>query len=116
MFNIGGGEVLVILLVALIVLGPERLPGVVRQAGQFMGEIRKMSSGFQEEVRGAFDEVERASTNSSAKTTDAEPASGTMASEPDAPADTPDGSAAPAHEQPALEMPDQSNEEPPAVT
>lgn len=59
MFNVGGGEIFVILLVALIVLGPERLPSAVRQAGQFMGELRKLSSGFQRELKGAFDDAEK---------------------------------------------------------
>jgi sec-independent protein translocase protein TatB len=57
-FNVGGAEILVILLVALIVLGPDRLPQAVRQAGQFVGELRKMSAGFQNEIRGAFDDAE----------------------------------------------------------
>jgi len=48
--------VLVIALLALIVLGPQRLPDAARQVGQFMGEIRKLSSGFQREIRTAFDE------------------------------------------------------------
>jgi sec-independent protein translocase protein TatB len=56
MFNIGGGELLVILLVALIVLGPARLPSAARQVGQFMGELRRLSSGFQQELRDALDE------------------------------------------------------------
>src|SRR3972149_5216026 len=40
MFNIGGGEFLVIALVALIVLGPQRLPDAARQAGRAMAELR----------------------------------------------------------------------------
>jgi sec-independent protein translocase protein TatB len=55
MFNIGGGEVLVIALVALIVLGPQRLPDAARQVGKAMGELRRLSSGFQNEIKGAFD-------------------------------------------------------------
>ena len=58
MFNIGGGELLVILLVALLVLGPTKLPGAVREAGKWLGELRQMSSGFQSEVRRAFDEAD----------------------------------------------------------
>lgn len=56
MFNIGGGEMLVILLLALIVLGPQRLPDAARQIGKFMGELRRMSSGFQNELRSALDD------------------------------------------------------------
>jgi sec-independent protein translocase protein TatB len=58
MFNIGGGEVIVILLVALIVLGPQRLPGVARQAGKVLADLRRMSTGFQNELRTAFDDVD----------------------------------------------------------
>lgn len=56
MFNLGAGEVLVIMLLALIVLGPQRLPDAARQIGKFMGEIRRMSSGFQHELKTAFDD------------------------------------------------------------
>jgi sec-independent protein translocase protein TatB len=55
MFNVGGGELLVIMLVALIVLGPQRLPGAARQVGKVMGDIRRVSSGFQQELKDAFD-------------------------------------------------------------
>ncbi|MEO7430102.1 MAG: Sec-independent protein translocase protein TatB [Acidimicrobiales bacterium] len=58
MFNIGGGEFLVIALIALIVLGPQRLPEAARQAGKAMAELRRMSSGFQNEIKGAFTESE----------------------------------------------------------
>ena len=53
MGNLGGGEILVILLVALIVLGPTKLPSAVRQAGKFVGEIRRIGQGFQAELREA---------------------------------------------------------------
>ena len=55
MFNVGGAELLVILLVALLVLGPQRLPGAARQVGKVMGDIRRISSGFQAELRDALD-------------------------------------------------------------
>jgi sec-independent protein translocase protein TatB len=54
-FNVGGGEIIVILLLALIVLGPERLPDAAKKVGRFMGEVRRMTTGFQEEVRSAMD-------------------------------------------------------------
>lgn len=56
MFNVGGGELLVIFLVALIVLGPAKLPEVARQIGGVMREIRRISSGFQDEMRAAMDD------------------------------------------------------------
>lgn len=56
MFNVGGGELLVILLVALVVLGPTKLPEAARQAGQVMKELRRISSGFQAELKSAMDD------------------------------------------------------------
>lgn len=47
---------LVCLFLALIVLGPERLPKVARQAGAVMRQLRQMSSGFQEELRSAIED------------------------------------------------------------
>jgi sec-independent protein translocase protein TatB len=56
MFNVGGGELLVIMLLALIILGPQRLPTAARTMGRVMGDLRRISSGFQQELRDAFDE------------------------------------------------------------
>lgn len=58
MFNIGGGEFLVIALIALIVLGPQRLPDAARQVGKAMGELRRLSTGFQKELKDAFTDSE----------------------------------------------------------
>ncbi len=55
MGSIGAPEILVILVVALLVLGPERLPEAARQAGKVLAEVRRMSSGFQAELRDALD-------------------------------------------------------------
>jgi Tat protein translocase TatB subunit len=62
MFNIGGGELIVIALIALIVLGPQRLPDAARQVGKTVGELRRISSGFQRELRDAFDDTDRGDT------------------------------------------------------
>jgi sec-independent protein translocase protein TatB len=40
MFNVGLGEILVIVLVCLVVFGPERLPEMARQVGRFVGRLR----------------------------------------------------------------------------
>lgn len=56
MFNIGPAEVMVVLLIALIVLGPSKLPDAARQVGRAIGEMRKLSSGFQAEMRDALKE------------------------------------------------------------
>jgi sec-independent protein translocase protein TatB len=55
MFNIGGGELIVIMVIALIVLGPKRLPDAARQIGKVMGDLRRLSTSFQSEVRTALD-------------------------------------------------------------
>lgn len=55
MFNVGGGEIFVILLLGLLVLGPERLPKAMGQVGKYVAQLRKLSSGFQDEIRRAMD-------------------------------------------------------------
>lgn len=57
MLNIGGSELLVILLVALIVLGPERLPHVARQGGQMVSTLRSLANSFQAEMKAAAKEA-----------------------------------------------------------
>ncbi|WP_301070936.1 Sec-independent protein translocase protein TatB, partial [uncultured Desulfovibrio sp.] len=47
MFGIGSTELLVILVVALIVLGPKSLASVSRTLGKAMGEFRRVSTDFQ---------------------------------------------------------------------
>lgn len=58
MFNIGGGEMVVIFLLALLVLGPERLPKAMGQVGRTVAQLRRMSSGFQDEIRRAMDPMD----------------------------------------------------------
>jgi len=55
MFNVGGSEIIVILLLALLLLGPEKLPETARKVGRFLAEVRRVTSGFEEEVRSAMD-------------------------------------------------------------
>ena len=56
MFNLSGSEIIVILLLALVILGPEKLPEAMRKAGRAYSELRKMANSFQSEVRSALDE------------------------------------------------------------
>ncbi len=58
MFNIGGPEVLVIALIALVVVGPEQLPSVLRKAGQYAAQIRQMSTGLRQEFMAGVDELD----------------------------------------------------------
>lgn len=54
MFNLGPMEVLVIIVVALVVLGPQRLPDAMRQVGKGIGEAKRWSSQLTSEVQSAF--------------------------------------------------------------
>ncbi len=56
MFNVSGGEVIIILVLALVVLGPEKLPEVLRKAGKVYGDLRRLTTGFQEEFEETFKE------------------------------------------------------------
>lgn len=55
MFNVGGGEMFAIFLLALLILGPERLPKAMGEVGRWVAQLRRMSSGFQDEIRRAMD-------------------------------------------------------------
>ena len=55
MFNVGTGELAFIFVLALIVLGPDKLPEAARKAGYYLAEFRKLSGGFQQEFRDAMD-------------------------------------------------------------
>ncbi len=50
MFDIGFSEVLVIFVLALIVLGPEKLPRVASQVGRWLGRARAMARQFREQL------------------------------------------------------------------
>jgi sec-independent protein translocase protein TatB len=55
-FNLSGTEIIVILLLALVILGPEKLPEAMRKAGRAYSELRKMANSFQSEVKSVLDE------------------------------------------------------------
>jgi len=53
--SLGPAEIVVILVVALIVLGPKRLPEAGRQVGKALAEVRRWSSDVRSEIRSAVD-------------------------------------------------------------
>ena len=55
--GVGGGELIVIAIVALIVVGPKDLPKLLRQLGKFVGRMRSMADDF----RASFDDMARQS-------------------------------------------------------
>lgn len=50
MFDIGFSELMLIAILALIVLGPERLPQAARTVGLIVGKIKRSMTGLQEEL------------------------------------------------------------------
>ena len=53
--SLGPMEVLVVLVVALLVLGPQKLPEAGRQLGKALAELRRWSSDLQGELRDALE-------------------------------------------------------------
>jgi len=54
MFNLGPMELLVIVVIALVVLGPQRLPDAMKQVGKGLGEAKRWSTQLTNEVQSAF--------------------------------------------------------------
>ncbi|SIP99532.1 Sec-independent protein translocase protein TatB [Aquipseudomonas alcaligenes] len=61
MFDIGFSELLLVGLVALVVFGPERLPGAARTAGLWIGRLKRSFSAIKAEVEREMgaDEIRR---------------------------------------------------------
>ena len=55
MFDIGALELLVVVIVAIIVIGPKDMPQALRVAGRWVGKLRRMSAQF----RSGFDAMVR---------------------------------------------------------
>ena len=56
MFNIGGGELLIIILVIIIFIGPSKLPEVANTLGRLSATIRRFNQSFQDEIRDSFED------------------------------------------------------------
>ena len=67
MFGIGSTELLVILVVALLVLGPKNLPKIAQTLGRAMGEFRKVSTEFQRTLNTEIAFEEEAEKHAKAK-------------------------------------------------
>ena len=108
MFNLQGGELIIIALLALVVLGPEKLPEAMRHVGRLYRQLRSVRDTFQREFKQALDEPmrdlrkatsESASTLREAAQSMVEPPAETAAAD-DPPDDPPDTSAPDESEKP----------------
>lgn len=63
MLDLSPDKLLMLAVVALVVLGPNRLPGAARSLGRMVGQLRAMSSSLQSEVREALHDPEDALTS-----------------------------------------------------
>lgn len=104
MFGIGTGELLLLLLLALLVLGPERMPRLARDIGKTVGDLRKTSDELRQEFLNADALIDRAARidapaaappaelaapASPGDTAGPEPAAGAAPEAPAAPAEAP---------------------------
>lgn len=58
MFDIGAAELLVIIIVAVIVIGPKDMPLAMRTAGRWIGKVRKVSAHFRTGIDAMVREAE----------------------------------------------------------
>jgi sec-independent protein translocase protein TatA len=89
MFGIGMPELAVIMVIALLVLGPKRLPEVARNLGRAMAEFRRQSSEIMDELQSQTrieEDRERERRTGAAKAAPVPtPAANTVAATPTAP-------------------------------
>lgn len=50
MFDIGFAELVVLAVIAMVVVGPERLPGVIRTVGKTVGQARRFMTNLQNQI------------------------------------------------------------------
>lgn len=58
MFNLGIWEIIVLAVIALVVVGPERLPKLARDVGRFLNDIKRTTSNVAQEISHSIDEQE----------------------------------------------------------
>lgn len=56
MFNLSGSEIFFLLLIGLVVLGPEKLPDAMRKAGRLYQEFRRITGGIQSDIRATLED------------------------------------------------------------
>lgn len=61
MFNIGFWEMVVLAAIALVVVGPEKLPGLARNIGRFVNDLKRTTNTIASDITDAVDEEKFAS-------------------------------------------------------
>ena len=116
MFEVGFQELLLIFVIALVVLGPQKLPGLVAQVGRWAGKARAMARQFREQLESEvnLDELGKAQAKTPPPpspgnpwdvTPPAESAPAPAAAEPVSPADPAAPAAATATAEPVIAAP-----------
>lgn len=87
MFEIGFSELLLIFVIALVVLGPERLPKLVAQVGRWAGKAKAMARQFREQLESEInlDELNKASKTEAPKPWTETPAADAPVVDPSSP-------------------------------
>ena len=60
MFGVDFSEIVVIFVIALIVLGPQKLPKLAQTIGRWMGRARSMARQFRDQLEQEADQLQRA--------------------------------------------------------
>lgn len=58
-FDFGSGEILLILLVAFLIFGPDKIPELARNIGKFINDIKRASEDIKTEINREADKKDR---------------------------------------------------------
>lgn len=67
MFGIGMQELIIIAVIALLIVGPKKLPDLAKSIGKGLSEFRRAADGVTEDIKDAVKEEENPSTDDSLK-------------------------------------------------
>src|SRR6478735_11704678 len=76
MFDLGFSELLMVFVVALVVIGPKRMPGLVKQVGRWVGKARTMARQFREQLESEVNLEELSKTSAKPANTPSYPPPG----------------------------------------